>query len=145
MRPPSRGRLLPAALVAFVAVSPAAARQDAPLVTDRPDFTESALTVPRGSVQLETGLTVERASGTGTVSGPEALVRWSPASKLELRLAAPNYVTGEFVDGLGDVGVGVKIAAGRGAGWDLAGIASLSLPTGPSSERSSVSCHALLL
>lgn len=38
-----------------VARAEPAPRDTAPLVTDRPDFTEAAVPVPRGALQLETG------------------------------------------------------------------------------------------
>lgn len=49
-----------------------------PIITDRPDFTESAVTVPRGHLQLETGYTgaYDREDGKreSAHSFPEALL-----------------------------------------------------------------------
>ncbi|GIS60629.1 MAG: hypothetical protein CM1200mP2_28540 [Planctomycetaceae bacterium] len=64
----------------------------APLVTDRPDFTEASSTVGRGVVQLEAGYTfMMDKEGTEKVhehSGGEPLIRWGMgADWLELRFA----------------------------------------------------------
>ena len=51
----------------------------AELVTDRPDFTESGIVVPVGSLQFEAGFTWESNAGdVRSFSGPELLVRWGP-------------------------------------------------------------------
>lgn len=106
------------------------ARAQAPLVTDRPDFTESAVTVPRGTIQAETGFTWERAGGEATLSGPEALLRWGLHDRLELRLMLPDYVRGPAPAGFSDAGLGLKVAFGERAGWDAALLASAALPLG---------------
>ncbi len=104
--------------------------QARPLITDRPDFTESPVTVPKGSIQLETGLTLEHADGLRASSGPEALLRWSPTHGLEIRLQSPDYVRADAQDGFTDFGVGVKLELGSFASWDVGAIASVELPTG---------------
>jgi hypothetical protein len=112
--------------------------QEPDLVTDRPDFTESAVTVPRSSVQFEGGTTWERVGTDDWFSGPELLVRWGLTNRLELRLVPPNLVAvdtdrrGAKTSGLGDGAIGAKVALGGEptAGWDLAMIATASLPTG---------------
>ena len=68
---------------------------DAPLVTDRPDFTEASSTVGRGVAQLELGYTytVDREEGTRNQSHsfPETLLRYGVlADWFEFR-AALNY------------------------------------------------------
>lgn len=110
----------------------AAADDAVELVTDRPDFTESAVVVGRGSLQLESGMSWQRQGSSRTaVSGPEALLRWGVARRLELRLALPDYVHTDDRSGLGDAAVGLKAQLGPlRSGWDLAGIAAVSLPTG---------------
>jgi hypothetical protein len=105
--------------------------QDArPLVTDRPDFTESAILVPTGSLQIETGATFTRRNGSWNGTGPEALVRWAPDGSVELRLTLPNYVSDGRADGFSDAGAGLKVPVGAVAGWTLAAIASITVPTG---------------
>ncbi len=108
---------------------PLAASAQAPLVTDRPDFTESAVAVPSGSAQVEAGLTLSD-DDVLVVSGPEALVRVGIASGAEGRLGLPDYVALDGDGGLADPSVGVKVELGRAAGWGLAAIAEVSLPLG---------------
>ncbi|MCZ6506947.1 MAG: hypothetical protein O7A04_02700, partial [Acidobacteria bacterium] len=63
------------------------------LITDRPDFTESAVVVPAGSIQIEGGLTwVDDGGSQGTLSGPEILLRWGLGDRFELRIGLPDYV-----------------------------------------------------
>ncbi len=134
------GRRAAAALgILAVLVSPAAlpAQDDGvvepPLVTDRPTFTAAATVVPRGALQLETGLTWQSADGgVDVLSGPEALVRWGATRRLELRLGLPDYVEtgGGGPSGFGDASLGVKLQLGPIDDWDLALIGALSVLTG---------------
>lgn len=100
------------------------------LVTDRPDFTESGVVVPRGHVQIETGATVAFDEATEVFSGPELLVRWTPFDLVELRLGAPDYVRAGDAEGFGDPTLGMKAQLGPLNGWDLGLIATASLPVG---------------
>jgi hypothetical protein len=67
-----------------------AAPLEGPLVTDRPDFTESPLTVPRGRTQIEAGytFTYDREDGVRVKDHtfPELLLRVGLADDLELRV-----------------------------------------------------------
>lgn len=108
---------------------PAVAAAQPELVTDRPDFTESAVTVPRGALQFEAGATWDRTGGATTASGPELLVRWAPADRFELRLGLPDYVGGDGPGGFGDGSLGLKAQLGPVGAWDLGLIATASLPT----------------
>lgn len=67
-----------------------------PIVTDRPDFTESPLTVPRGHLQLETGYTgaYDRENGRreSSHSFPEALLRIGFWTDWELRLGWTGFL-----------------------------------------------------
>jgi hypothetical protein len=96
---------------------------DAPLVTDRPDFTEASVTVGYGVVQLETGYRYsfddDGSSSTRSHSYPESLLRLGMlADWFELRLDWNNGEerTNEFggpidsVSGAEDLGLGVKFA-----------------------------------
>jgi hypothetical protein len=113
-------------------------RQEQPeLATDRPDFTESAVVVPPGSVQLEMGLTWERRRASRAFNAPELLVRWGVGRRTELRFGAPDYnrtravPTGRHFDGFGDTSLGFKQQFGPlPAGFDLALIGGISVPTG---------------
>jgi len=62
-----------------------------PLVSDRPDFTESTATMKRGEVQLEGGDTFERASSVKTNTIGELLLRIGIASRAELRIEPDSY------------------------------------------------------
>lgn len=112
-----------------------------PLVTDRPDFTESTLAVPLGRVQLEAGLTFTRDGAGGgehaqSITAPEALLRLGLADGFELRLGAPSYAYADDgtddADGFTDSSIGFKLelAGQEGARPSMAVLASLSLPTG---------------
>lgn len=67
----------------------------AQIITDRPDFTESAMVVPRGSYQLESG--IARISQNKSLSPldwsmPNVLLRSGINDKLELRMFMNNSV-----------------------------------------------------
>ena len=108
----------------------AAAQSPLELITDRPDFTESGVTVPRGRVQIESGILYDQVVDTGNVVFPEVLVRWAPLNQFELRFGLPNYVAGDFSGGLSDGSVGAKVQFGPIGSWDLGLIAAVSLPVG---------------
>ena len=110
--------------------APLFAQTPPPLVTDRPDFTESGLVVPQHHTQAELGLTIRSGPEEGMVSGPELLLRWTPFARVEVRFGAPDYVIGAHVAGFGDASVGTKIQFGPVGAWDLAVLAEASLPLG---------------
>jgi hypothetical protein len=69
--------------VLLAAVTVAVNRQSQPptsdpeIVTDRPDITESAIVVPKGSLQFESGLTWTSDDGQAAVDLPEnSVVVW---------------------------------------------------------------------
>lgn len=66
-----------------------------PLITDRPDFTESTETVPAGHVQLEAGYTFtfdrEGTDRTRDHTAPELLFRIGLVENLELRIGWEGY------------------------------------------------------
>lgn len=116
--------------------NPAAA---APLVTDRPDATESAETVGPGMVQLEAGYTFSRVERTDSHSLGEVLVRVGVSDAFELRAGFNSYEWARgpalSADGFSDTSVGIKwrLSEGGPAGSGrpaLALIAATSLPTG---------------
>jgi hypothetical protein len=61
------------------------------IATDRPSVTASSTTVPRGGLQIESGLQATEGGGQWTLDGPELLIRYGLHRKTELRLTAPNY------------------------------------------------------
>ncbi|MGB6044240.1 MAG: transporter [Pirellulales bacterium] len=117
---------------------------DEPLVTDRPDFTEAAVTVGRGVTQLEFGYRFisDDAGPTRTESHsyPELLVRQGILAEwLELRVVW-NYaheetrtgLTTTRMDGADDLGLGLKIALTPQEGIlpEMALIPQMTVPTG---------------
>lgn len=113
-----------------------------PIVTDRPDFTESSVVVPLGSTQVESGITFVRvARRTEAFSAPEVLIRHSLNNRAELRVGLPNYnwfkSSGSRIEGLDDTYLGAKIQLGpTKGGVDLAIIPAAFIPTGRRGIRS---------
>jgi hypothetical protein len=140
-------------LPATLAPVPVAARPAAtePLVTDRPDFTESTETVPEGRTQIEFGATFTRNGGKGgerSDSFGEALVRIATGRRSELRLGVPSFTrmrssgpAGSRASGLEDATLGAKFRLADGNGLlglrhpAIALIVETSLPTGNSDFR----------
>lgn len=87
-------------LLVVAAVTPAVADD---LVGDRPDFTESALTVAPGSWQIEAGATVTTGDAFDTTEIGEVLVRHGLKPGTELRMVLPSYVDDETYFGAGVV------------------------------------------
>ena len=134
MRAPSVSSLLLAALVAF-APDASAQELDAPLVTDRPDFTESAVAVPAGRVQLEAGATFASADDVDEQEVGEALLRIGVAPRVEVRVGIPSWarvdLDGGSVDGLTNAFLGSKVElTDPGRPTEVALLAGTSVPTG---------------
>jgi hypothetical protein len=128
------------------------AEDGAPLVGDRPDFTESASVV--GRLQLETGYTYEDDGSSEIHTVGELLLRVPAARRLEVRIGVPSWSgtdadegaaggesplpTGEEPAdgprGMTDASLGVKIGlrepGPEGGGPALALLAGTTLPTG---------------
>ncbi len=108
------------------------------LITDRPDFTESAQAVPQGRVQVEAGATFERAGGVRAATFGETLLRIGTGRASELRVGVPSYVSirdGSRSSGLDDGSLGAKFALAPGSGMGfrrpaLAVIVGTSVPGG---------------
>src|SRR5579864_9417726 len=136
--------LLLAALSATSRAQSLPSTADPEIVTDRPDVTESAVVVPKGSLQLENGLTWTSDLGAKTIDLSETLMRFGVSTRTEIRIVVPNYLGGlsspDIASGFGDLALGLKQQLGPlPGGFDLSVIAALSLPTG--SDR--VSSHGL--
>lgn len=106
-------------LAAFLAASPLAGQGDGetadPMVTDRPDFTESTSAVQR--IQLEAGYTLDRTAGAEVHTLGEALLRLPATRDVEVRLGLSSYRWADAVagaDGFTDSSVGLKVRAGEG-------------------------------
>lgn len=115
-----------------------------PLETDRPDFTESSLVVPKGTIQVETGATYSNGVDGRSVTAPETLVRWGISDRWEGRIEIPNYVVAHGgkgrASGFDSPTLGAKYQIGPCKGADSAIIGSVSIPSsrGDFADRKSV-------
>lgn len=130
-----RSPLKTAALLATISASliSAALAQEEPLITDRPDFTESAATIPPGRIQVEGGSTYERTSSTRTVTGGELLVRIATGKRSELRVGVPSYLLvrdAGRTSGFDDAFLGAKFMLSTDERRPLALLLGTTLPTG---------------
>ena len=114
------------------------------IVTDRPDFTESAQTVAAGHTQVEAGQTFAREADVSSFSLGEVLLRTGVSRRVELRTAVNSYSVqaggGNSVAGFEDSNLGAKVSlldAPASPSWRpaLAVIAGFSVPTGGSAYR----------
>ncbi len=126
---------------------------DEPLITDRPDFTESTDAVPAGHFQLEAGYTFtydrEHKERVRDHAAPEFLLRIGVVDDLELRLGWQGYswtenqfetrtrgnrrVTGEdWTDGAHDLSIGFKLKLLEQDGLvpHFGVLASMNIPVG---------------
>jgi Putative MetA-pathway of phenol degradation len=118
------------------------AQLDEPLISDRPDFTESSSVVGLGALQVETGYTYTHDDdGTDRTIGhsyPETLFRYGVlANWLEFRLAA-NYgreeTNGVRNSGADDLYLGFKVGLTAQEGWrpEMALVPQMTVPSGGS-------------
>lgn len=126
---------------------------DEPLVTDRPDFTESTDAIPAGHIQIEVGYTFtydrEGEDRLRDHTAPEFLLRIGVVEDFELRIGWDGYswsenqtqerndsdrlVTREaWSQGANDMTLGIKYKLLDQDGWlpHFGVLASLSVPTG---------------
>lgn len=103
-----------ASLLALL-LSPTVASSQEPesLVTDRPDFTESASVPGGGRIQVEGGWTVEGDDDARAHSLGEVLVRIGIGERFEARIEPVTWISlddgaGDEVSGLDDAGIGFK-------------------------------------
>jgi hypothetical protein len=85
---------------------------DGSLVTDRPDFTESTSTIPRGHFQIEGGTTVTRVEDVDATSFGELLLRIGTGERWETRIGAGFARVETPLDdasGLEDPSLGIKV------------------------------------
>lgn len=104
------------------------------IVADRPGFGESANVVAGRQLQVETGATwTQFGAEAHLFDAPKALVRYGVGRSLEVRVDAPDWLSGrglgEPAHGWGDMTVGMKWHVSVGAS-DLTLRGTLVLPTG---------------
>jgi len=125
--------LIVACLLFSLAIS---AQDKPPLVTDRPDQTESAVTVPLRSLQVETGFLLEQSTSGSVLHKSFAynttLLRYGILNQLELRLGF-EYLgdkNGYSTSGFGPLYTGFKIKITEEEGWKpgMAFLTGLSFP-----------------
>ncbi len=104
------------------------------LITDRPDFTESAQTIAPGRVQVESGFTVTRTGNAHEAGFGEVLVRVPAGKKAEIRVGVPSYLVvrdGGRATGFDDAFLGAKFRLTHPEKRTaIAILAGASLPTG---------------
>ena len=113
---------------------------------DRPDFTESAETVPPGSIQAEGGFAVGREDGNTSHTLGELLIRVPAGNRAEIRVALNSYsierAPGLTRRGFEDIAVGTKVRLiereGRSLVPSVSILALTTLPTGHRDIGSSV-------
>jgi hypothetical protein len=108
------------------------------IITERPSFTESSVTVGQRVTQIETGYTFASVTGTQTQSWGELLLRQGVlANWLELRFGVfPLSEDAEsFESGIADLLLGTKLALTSQSGLlpELALIMHMTVPTGSTS------------
>lgn len=106
-------RALSALLACSVLLCADYARAQDPMVTDRPDQTESAVTIAPGSNQIESGILHTEEDRRGrTFEVTEAfatLVRIGWRERVELRVGFDGWISVPGSDGLGDASIGAKL------------------------------------
>jgi len=126
-------------LCVLVLTSSVLSGAEPPLVTDRPDQSDSPITVPRGLFQIEGGWRYgERDDATGKLElqeFPGALLRFGVTEKFELRLGLPgiSVISGDDRETfLVDATLGMKlgILEQDGAVPDVAFVGTLLVPSG---------------
>jgi hypothetical protein len=101
---------------------------------DRPDVTESSLTVPRSSLQIEAGYTIGDYGNMVEQSIGELLVRYGFLGFLEMRFGLNSYIIGEdddgFTSGKDDLSAGLKLQLLRNASFTSAWVPNSALILG---------------
>ncbi|MDD2632565.1 MAG: transporter [Bacteroidales bacterium] len=136
-------KILISTLFLFFAVALQAQQQVPDLVTDRPDQTESAATVPKHFLQIETGFILENdeneISRNKSFAYNTTLLRYGLWDNFELRLGAAylgdnvtkkNSDFSQNIAGFSPLHVGfkVKVAEEKGLRPDIAFLGGLELP-----------------
>jgi hypothetical protein len=109
-------------------------QKDSPIVTDRPDVTDSSLVVPQGSFQNENGINFSQRDGDHQFDGTNSRLRWGIAPCLEVLVDLPTYfatVSGPLNSGFTNVIPAIKWQISPIPGKiDLSATFGAGLPTG---------------
>jgi hypothetical protein len=142
---------IPSALTALLLAACATGRPGAapalgPIVTDRPDFTESVQVIAPGHAQLEGGYTASGAGSAHEHSLGELLLRVGLLRRTELRLTNGYVVAtaaGDATHGLQDASIGAKVVLlGEERGF-LPATSVIASSTVPSGHRDVGDAHAV--
>ncbi|HEX7180656.1 MAG TPA: transporter [Thermoanaerobaculia bacterium] len=119
------------ALAGIVVAAPLAAQDLGPIVSDRPDFTESTGTIRPGHVQLEGGYTFQKIEDEESHSFGEILARIGIGERMEARLGVGSYTwidgPGGEIEGYEDPSIGIKVRFTEGPGDLAPGMPAVSL------------------
>ena len=106
------------------------------IVTDRPDQTESATSIPKGAFQLESGILIRHnGEELREILAPSNLFRYGLLENLELRVNH-EYIQLKYGSknisqtGIGDLQAGFKYQFFNNSGTELAILSHLSFPSG---------------
>lgn len=118
----------------FLLISSIQAEEATEMVTDRPDQTESSVTIPPGYVQIETGLTLTESGNTHITEGPGTLFRIGVSNRIEARIGFAGWISENANDtnGFGDSELSAKVFLREEKGYfpEVAILAGMSVPTG---------------
>jgi len=114
------------------------------IITDRPDQTEASSTVPKGSLQIESGILFNFSETTLTkerqILTPTTLFRYGLIKGVEIRIlnqfeSYKNQMTSTIINGISDLEVGTKIQLLKkeNVNTEIAFLSHLVMPTGTSS------------
>lgn len=110
------------------------------IITDRPDITESAVVIPKASLQAENGFTWTNDRLAGIAALCQTLLRLGSSDRTELRLTLPSYSLGfsrGLASGVTDTSIGFKQQLGPlPGGIDLSVIVATSVPSGSADKTS---------
>ena len=127
------------AIIVILTIGIFSNKLNAQIVTDRPDQTESSSTVPKGSLQLESGILIgyegENQESKRQLLLPTNLFRYGIANWMELRILNQFELLklGENrFEGIGDLEIGTKIQIikGENKNTEVAFLTHLIIPTG---------------
>ncbi len=111
------------------------------IVTDRPDQTESSSTIPKGSLQIESGISLRfsenRYKSESQLSAPSTLFRYGLTKGIELRVlnqfeSVRNITNSTEASGISDIEIGTKIQLYQkeNVNTEIAFLSHLIIPTG---------------